>query len=79
MKVTIEYCAVWNYLPQAARLAATIKQELTCAVELIPGANGIFEVSAGGKTLFSKRQSVRFPKGDEIVAALRKLRQVADW
>jgi len=42
-----------------------------------PGASGVFEVSAGGKTLFSKRQSVRFPKEDEIVAALRKLRQSA--
>jgi hypothetical protein len=30
-------------------LAATIKQELRCAVELIPGANGVFEVSADGR------------------------------
>jgi selT/selW/selH-like putative selenoprotein len=59
-------------------LAATIKQELKCAVELIPGAHGVFEVSADGKTLFSKGQSVRFPKGDEIVTALRNLRQGAD-
>jgi len=59
-------------------LAATIKQEFKCAVELIPGAKGVFEVSAGGKTLFSKRQSVRFPKGDEIVTALRNLRQGED-
>jgi selT/selW/selH-like putative selenoprotein len=56
-------------------LAATIKQEFRCAVDLIPGANGIFEVSADGKTLFSKRQSVRFPKEDEIVKALRNLGQ----
>jgi selT/selW/selH-like putative selenoprotein len=59
-------------------LAGTIKQELKCAVELVPGGNGVFEVTAGGKTLFSKRQSVRFPKGDEIVTALRNLRQGAD-
>ena len=58
-------------------MAATIKQELRCPVELIPGANGVFEVSADGTTLFSKRQSVRFPKEVEIVAALRNLRRSA--
>jgi len=56
-------------------LAATIKQEFKCAVELIPGGHGIFEVSADGKSLFSKQQSVRFPKGDEIVKALKSVRQ----
>jgi selT/selW/selH-like putative selenoprotein len=54
-------------------LAATIKQEFKCAVELIPGGNGVFEVSVDGKSLFSKKQSVRFPKGDEIVRALKSL------
>jgi predicted Rdx family selenoprotein len=52
-------------------LAATIKQEFKCSVELIPGENGIFEVSADGTSLFSKQRSVRFPKGDEIVKALK--------
>jgi predicted Rdx family selenoprotein len=58
-------------------LAATIKQKFKCAVELVPGGNGIFEVSADGILLFSKRQSVRFPNGDEIVKALNALRQRA--
>lgn len=44
-------------------------------MELVPGEKGIFEVSAGGKSLFSKKQSVRFPKEDEIVTALKNLRQ----
>jgi selT/selW/selH-like putative selenoprotein len=56
-------------------LAATIKQKFKCPVELVPGGNGVFEVSADGKLLFSKRQSVRFPNGDEIVKALSTLRQ----
>ena len=46
-------------------------------MELIPGGSGVFVVSSGGTTLFSKKQSVRFPKEDEIVAALKKLRQGA--
>ena len=46
-------------------------------MELIPGGKGVFEVLADGKSLFSKKQSVRFPKEDEIVAALKNLRQKA--
>lgn len=55
-------------------MAAAIKQQFKCPVELIPGASGVFEVSADGKTLFSKKQSVRFPKEEEIVKALKNLR-----
>jgi len=40
---------------------------------LIPGANGVFEVSADGKSLFSKKHASRFPKEDEIVKALKRL------
>ena len=46
-------------------------------MELLPGGKGVFDVTADGKTLFSKKLSVRFPKEDEIVAALKKLRQEA--
>jgi len=56
-------------------LASAIKQEFKCAVELIPGGNGVFEVSADGTALFSKKQSVRFPKDAEIVKALKRLQQ----
>lgn len=52
-------------------MAAAIKEEFKCAVELIPGGNGIFEVSADGKKIFSKQRSVRFPKEEEIVTALK--------
>jgi len=58
-------------------LAAAIKQEFKCAVELVPGGSGIFEVSADGTSLFSKKQSVRFPKEDEIVKALKRLQKDA--
>ena len=59
-------------------MAAAIKQEFKCAVELVPGTNGVFEVSADGKTLFSKQKSVRFPKEGEIVKALKNLGRHTD-
>jgi len=58
-------------------LASTIKQEFKCAVDLVPGGSGVFEVSVDGTSLFSKQQSVRFPKGDEIVRALQAHRRKA--
>jgi selT/selW/selH-like putative selenoprotein len=53
-------------------LAGTIKQEFKCPVELLPGGSGVFEVSVDGTLLFSKKQSVRFPKAEEVSRALRK-------
>lgn len=54
-------------------MAAAIKQRFKCPVEFIPGGSGVFEVSADGTTLFSKKQSVRFPKEEEIIKALKNL------
>ena len=59
-------------------MAAAIKQEFKCAVELIPGGKGVFEVSVDGKSIFSKKQSVRFPKEDEIVTAVKALQRHTD-
>ena len=38
------------------------------------GANGIFDVAADGRLLFSKHRDARFPGTDEILDALRKLK-----
>jgi selT/selW/selH-like putative selenoprotein len=55
-------------------LAAEIKQGLGIEPELVKGANGIFDVAADGKLLFSKHRDARFPQPPEIVEALRKLK-----
>ncbi len=39
-------------------------------VELVPGATGAFEILADGKTLFSKRETHRFPDDAEIGSLL---------
>jgi len=53
-------------------LAAELKKSLGVDSELIPGSGGIFEVSAGGKTIFSKKMVGRFPEPGEIAALLPK-------
>jgi selT/selW/selH-like putative selenoprotein len=40
----------------------------------VRGSGGIFVVSVGNDTLFSKKQEGRFPTESEIVEKLRQLR-----
>ncbi|MCG8563850.1 MAG: Rdx family protein [Desulfobacterales bacterium] len=39
--------------------------------ELIPGSGGVYEVECDGKTLFSKKETGRFPEDDEILGQLK--------
>ena len=55
-------------------MAAQIKQELGIEPELVKGANGIFDVAADGKLLFSKHRDARFPEPAEIVRTLRSMK-----
>ena len=67
MKVTIEYCAVWNYLPRASSLEAKLKQTFQgIDVQLISSGGGVFEVTLNDRLIFSKRSLDRFPDDGEI-------------
>lgn len=39
--------------------------------ELIEGSNGIFDVTADGRMIFSKHERGRFPEDAEVIDALR--------
>jgi len=71
MDIKINYCSVWNYEPRAAGLADIIKKEFGISPELIPGSNGVYEVIVDGKIVFSKYQTKKFPKNDEIIALIQ--------
>jgi len=49
-----------------------LNRELGIAAELVRSRGGVFEVEYQGKTLFSKKQSGRFPNAGEVVQLLRK-------
>lgn len=72
MKVTIEYCAQWNYKPRASSLGKQLENELGVDVGLISGSGGVFEIHADGKPIFSKKKTGRFPHDGEIVTLLQK-------
>ncbi len=56
----------------ATSLAAKIKSALGIEPELIEGGNGIFDVVADGKMIFSKYKEGRFPNDEEVIDHLRK-------
>jgi selenoprotein W-related protein len=45
------------------------KNEIT-ALRIIPSSGGVFEVTAGGRIIFSKKQLGRHPEPGEVVSAL---------
>jgi selenoprotein W-related protein len=53
-------------------LAAELKEKLGLESELVASHGGVFEVSVGGKKVFSKKQTGRFPEPGEIVGLLEK-------
>ena len=71
MKITIEYCHVWNYYPRAASLAEEIKRQIKDVnIEYIKSSGGVFEVLRDGNLIFSKRREGRFPEPSEILIKL---------
>jgi selT/selW/selH-like putative selenoprotein len=63
-------------LPQAVGTAAEILQEMAEQVEslrLIPSGGGKFEITANGRTTYSRAATSRFPEPGEVLEKLRKL------
>ncbi len=72
MKISIEYCAVWHYDPEATSLAAAIKDEFNLDAELIKSDGGRFEVMIDNDLVFSKLEKDRFPSNEEILKEIKK-------
>ena len=73
VRVTITYCAECGYEPQALETAGALMVEFgtrLSAVELIPWAEGTFDVRIGGRLVHSMTRDGGFPApGDLILAA----------
>ena len=71
MKVTITYCAKWNYLPRASSLGDELNKNFGAEVELIAGGGGIYDIVVDGKKIFSKNKAGRFPEPQEIITLIK--------
>lgn len=57
-------------------MSAELKENFSDAeVELIDGANGVFEVTVDGDLIFSKAKLGRFPEDGEVLGLLQKQNQ----
>ena len=73
MKLSIEYCSVWNYLPKASSLEVELKQSFSdMDISLISSGGGVFEIVLDKKLIFSKKALGRFPEEGEIVKMINK-------
>jgi selenoprotein W-related protein len=54
-------------MPQAAGLAAAIKDDFGIDCQMIPGGGGIFDVKVNGDLIYSKHQTGRFPQHHEVL------------
>ena len=67
MKISIEYCSIWNYLPKASSLESELEQIYPDAeIKLVSSGGGVFEVIVNGNLIFSKKSLDRFPEKGEI-------------
>jgi selenoprotein W-related protein len=71
--VRIEYCPRCRWATRASWLAQellmTFPEEIS--VTLVPGANGVLDVSLDGETVFSRASAGRFPEPKELKQAIR--------
>ena len=70
MKIEIEYCEVWNYLPEADRVSAELSHLEGVDVILVAGKGGVFEVRSGGVVIWKKVSSGVFPEAGEVLKLL---------
>jgi selenoprotein W-related protein len=52
-------------------MAAAIKQNFDIDSELIKSSGGVFEITAEGNLIFSKKQAGRFPTEAEVIEKLQ--------
>ena len=77
MKISIEYCVVWNYEPRARSLREDLIEEFQgrfdkFSVEPIQSSGGVFEVMVNDNLeVFSKKRVGRFPNSSyEVIKTI---------
>ncbi|MCA1792426.1 MAG: Rdx family protein [Desulfobacteraceae bacterium] len=53
-------------------MADDIQKALDITPKLVPGSKGVYDITAGEKTVFSKHKAGRFPQNQEIIEQLRQ-------
>ena len=76
VKMTIEFCMMWNYAPKAASFAEQLFNHFRSTIEeltLIPSSGGAFEITVGEDKIYSKLDTGVFPDIDSIISIIESL------
>jgi selenoprotein W-related protein len=73
-QIEIRYCTQCRWMLRAAWMAqellTTFEQELG-SVALAPGSGGVFDISIDGQTIWSRKETGRFPDIKELKQLVR--------
>jgi len=74
LDIELEYCTMWNYLPEAVSLTEEVMREYDYDIgsyKIVTARDGKFEFSINGELIFSKLETGRFPSNEEIKEAIK--------
>ena len=72
LKIQILHCTSCGFTAYAEQMAAELYDTFGVEADLVRGFNGNFDVIVNGEIIFSRTDTLRFPRDDEVQAGIRQ-------